>query len=1113
MSDDCKNIDSILFKRNGTNQQERFYSILEPENLKLNDFDTEDWILFAYNFAKHLNYFDVSNSQSPSGNWQELFNHFELANGTIPQRTDKGYAVLKSKITTLISEVEIDNSLTPHMTLFVCFLKLLELSKNRFNLITKKHLDFFYQDILQIQKLPATADKVHILFELAKKSIEEKIEVGTEFDAGKDVLGKKRIYKTSEELIANKTTISHLKSVYNDIKLGEIKYSDVANSLDGKGETLKNDSKFWFPFGYTSTEKNYTELADAKLGFAIAAEILNLQEGERNISITITFDKNFDFPAQPFTTDDLVQNLAIYCSGAKEWLGKFELSKNPIFKNSTETSNISGNQLRLVFQIPKEIEAISAYNQQILGENFNTTLPVIRFLINTRSRKGHSLFRHLVTKKITAINVKVDVRDVKSLQLENDNGLLNPLKPFYPFTTQPEKKSSFTINYPEIFAKKWSNLTVNLTWKNTPNDFVKHYDVYKIAHLDTVSQKSFFDSIFKEITEDETLKANQPEDKSKEDAATAKKLAGITKRVLNPDNPIVTNNGHFQATVSVLNKEVWDKRNSNVILFNDPDNDKIFETAITLTDGAKYEIGKSGPIKLSLNQSFYHSIYPKIYTLAIFNLAKDQETPIPNEPYTPLAESISLDYTAEENMMLSAKAYDINRIKVFQEGPFGQKEEHPYLRQNAIDDEILEKNAPTTIELVPDYCHGGEFYIGLDDAKNLQQITLLFQILEGSENPLASSFTGKQKVEWSILCNNNWKNIENNILGNEIDNFLKSGILKFSIPKQASNDNTLFPPNTFWIKAKIHKAYNAVCKLIDVKTQVVTATFFDDGNDLSHLISGLAAETISKLVNRVSQVKSVSQPFNSFDGKPIEDNSNYYRRVSERLRHKNRAISLWDYEHLILQEFPEVFRVKCLNHTSNSGNSYLSPGDVTIVVIPDIVNKNVFDIYEPRVSTATLNKIKNYINNRNTMHVEAAVINPAYEKVIVKLNVKFYDQFDENFYKKQLNEDITKFLSPWAFDSTKEIIFGIELERSIIIDYIEKLNYVDFLDNLEIAKYPDALDDDENNKNNESSLTFSKVILPSSPKHILVSVKNHLVSTTITTCSTPNYEKPETCQY
>ena len=36
----------------------------------------------------------------------------------------------------------------------------------------------------------------------------------------------------------------------------------------------------------------------------------------------------------------------------------------------------------------------------------------------------------------------------------------------------------------------------------------------------------------------------------------------------------------------------------------------------------------------------------------------------------------------------------------------------------------------------------------------------------------------------------------------------------------------------------------------------------------------------------------------------------YYTRVSERLRHKNRAIQLWDYEHLILQNFPHLYRVK-----------------------------------------------------------------------------------------------------------------------------------------------------------------------------------------------------------
>ena len=219
-----------------------------------------------------------------------------------------------------------------------------------------------------------------------------------------------------------------------------------------------------------------------------------------------------------------------------------------------------------------------------------------------------------------------------------------------------------------------------------------------------------------------------------------------------------------------------------------------------------------------------------------------------------------------------------------------------------------------------------------------------------------------------------------------------------------------------------------------------------------------------------------------------------------------------------------VFRVKCLNHTFISGTStsFLSPGKVTLVVIPDIVDKNVFDIYEPRVSTATLNSIESFINSKNSMLVSAKVINPDYEKVIIKLDVKFYPQYDENFYKKQLNEDLIKFLSPWAFDTSKQIIFGVELQRSIVIEYIENLYYVDFLSTLEMAIYidkktdkehPKPLEDTENNKGNVRLLDFLTTLSPSSPKNILVSVKNHIISTNIITCTITPPEEPEKCQY
>ncbi|REG99104.1 baseplate J/gp47 family protein [Flavobacterium aquicola] len=1127
MSTESSQIDNVIFKRNGVNQEERFSDALEPGSLKLHDFTIEDWLLFAFNFAKHVNFFDTNNDKKPEGDWQEFFNYFgfskdDLSNG-IPKRTDKEYAALKENITKTLTDANINQDLTPHMTLFVCFLKLLELSQNKLNGITKKHLDFFYKEILQIKKLPPKADKVNIIFELAKKIAEERIVTATELDAGKDPDGKKLIYKTTEEFIANKARIAYLKSVYNDLDRGKIKYSEIANSLDGKGEPLKENAPYWFPFGYTGNESKYQELGDAKLGFALAAELFNLKEGDRNIAVTIDFVADLIFPS-PLTADDLLANISILYSGKKGWIGNFALSKSVAFKTVNESSDIGGKQLKLVLEIPKDNPAIVGYDQKILGEFFSTELPVIRFLINTQNKKGHTLFRTLVTGSIDSIHAKVEVKDVKSLLLESDNGLLNATKPFFPFTTQPEKNSSFIINYPEIFSKKWSGATIKIKWKNTPVSFETHYAAYKYSFLETISKKIFIDAMFLKVEDEKKLEANQPENKAlsakKNEALLKTDAAANVSIKINPNDPIVTKD-YFKATLSVLNKEIWTEQNNAVILFDYNDSNKLFESNINVT--GNYALGKSGPIRLTLNQSFLHSLFPKVYTLAIMNVAANPLTLIPNEPYTPVVENISLNYSAEEAIDFSVSAYESNRIKLFHEAPFGQKEEHSYLKQQAANKEILDTAAPFTNCLVPDYCKGGEFYIGLQDAEALQQISLLFQILEGSENINVPTFKDKEKVEWYILCDNYWKNLEKDILANGIDNFLKSGIVKFSIPKQASNHNTLFPANTIWVKAKMHKDYDAVCKVIDVKTQVVTAEFFDNSNNLSHLDSTLPAKTISKLITRIPQIKSVEQPFNSFSGKPLESDLSYYLRVSERLRHKNRAITLWDYEHLILQAFPNVFRVKCLNHTFISGTaaSFLSPGNVTLVVIPDIVNKNVFDIYEPRISTATLNSIENFINSKNSMQVYAKAINPDYEKVIIKLNVKFYQKYDENFYKNQLNEDIIKFLSPWAFDTSKQIIFGVELQRSIVIEYIENLYYVDFISELEMAIYkdqtnkekPKLLDDTEKNEANVEFLDFSTTLSPSSPKNILVSVKNHIISTKITTCKKTTPEEPEKCQY
>lgn len=1053
----CNTILSVLTS-NGSDQKQRYLNALQPENIRLNDFELTDWVLFAHNFSEYVNYFETSNSETPSGDWKAFFDFFKLnekpsiENQLILDR-------IKKELADLIAESQKEYAITPHLTLFLTFLKLLENSKKRYNNLTKRHLDFYYSQILNINKLPATPDKVYMIFELAKNAIQEKIEAKTGFDGGKDASGKTRNYYSNNELIANKTVVSSLKNIYNDVDTKKIVASPIANSYDGLGVAFpdKNNTQWW-PFGYVDTTNVLPELPNAVLGFAVASPILSLAEGKRSVQMSFTFHNNITNA----TTAIIRECLSLQLTTAKKWFEVAEISQSlPIKSGGTYTTSVSGKTMKIAFLLDENADAITGYDPKIYGEEFATDLPVVKFNLDTTKANGYDLYKSLAQNKLENIVINIDVQNIKSAVLENDNGSINAAKPFFPFSPQPVDNSNFLIKYSEAFTKKWENINIDVLWKNTPVDFVEHYKAYKTTALNTISVGAFKSSV---------LNASNNFENS---------------------GGIVTTNSYFQYQPAILSNNIWQNYGSAATLFTAT---SPFKTTLNIAN-SNYITEKNGQLKLTLTKSFLHRLYPKIYALALS--ADDANVVIPNEPYTPLAESLVLNYTASETTKFSVTGtetlegiYTKNKAKLFQIHPFGYAEEHSYLK--SLLDYVESENS----YLFPTYCKGGELFIGLENVQELQQITLLFQVLEGSENPLTSSFTGKQKIEWSVLGNNEWRILNySDILLNETDNLLQSGILKFSLPKEATQNNTRLPKNYIWLKAKMHKKYDAVCKIIGIHSQAVLSTFQVNSNDLSHLKTGLEAGTISKLLQRLSNVKSVTQPYNSFDYKPEESNEDYYRRISERLRHKNRAITMWDYEHIILQKFPELYKVKCLNHTCET--SYQSPGNVTLVVIPDTVNKNVFDIFQPRVSTATLNKVKNHIDQLNSMHITTFVINPKYEEVTVDLKVKFRPGYDENFYLQELNTDIIKFLSPWALDKNVPITFGVTIHSSLLINYIEKLGYVDYLQDVKLLKNG-ALSD--------------KVAVPSNPKSILVSAKSHVISTDVKQCTVKTIEPQEECQ-
>lgn len=1063
--------DKNPLQRDGTNQAQRFPDMLMPDAVKLHAFTVEDWMKFAYEFAAYVGYFDVQDDINPKGNWQKFFiNH--------------------NKIEKYLSEVDNQNT-EPHLALFIAFLKLMMHSQDELNSLTKRHLDFYYKEVLQLKNKPFTPDRVYLVFELAKNIVSEIVPEGTLLNAGKDDAKKTIHFATEEELVINAAAITAIKSLIH-VAGEKIGYADVANSKDGIGTALEDET--WYAFGHNVDNEKHVPLPDATIGFALAANILYLKEGIRNISIKLELGVLSSFTVAPF--NNLNEKVKLFLTTEKEWL---EVA--PTMVSVTKTDTITAT-INLVIDLDNSVVPIVAYDKKVHGESFNTNLPIVRILFDTNT--AYEEYLALSKASVIKSEINVDVKEVKDIQAENDMGVITPSKPFYPFSTQPKVGSNFYIGCNEIFSKNFSDVSIEFKWKDKPQNLKDHYIAYQTAYLNNNL-----------TAEKYTIQIN------------------ANSNLENAGNPVVANDNYFKVNISHIQDGVWHYE-YNKRLFNNDDltiaataaQTKNYTTPIiynTQNSANKYVIQKylqlkpvivplfnfnpgflnpiknntafnakvkDGFFRLTLQNDFLHKHYARLYAIA---MSKDNKSiVIPNEPYTPIVEEVKLSYKAksvnnfifpvhENNPINKLKNYSQREIQLFQELPFGQREQHIFLKDQ-FGNKLQEINK--AISLLPTFNKEGYCYLGINKAIPGQQVSVLFSVAEGSENPLAPSFTDERKIEWSYMVNNEWLPLTNeNILKDSTNNFLKTGIITFILPADITDQNTAMPNSLMWLRAELPDglSYNSVCRFVDIKAQVVSSVFFNQNNSLSHLRTALPHDSISKFIDKPIGVKKVMQPYPSFGGADTETDKDYYIRVSERLRHKNRAVNIWDYERLILNQFPKIYKVKCLNHTAATPNYFeLTPGCVTVIPIPDVSNKNLYDILQPRVSSNTLREIEQYISDLMSGHIDFKAEHPVYEPVLFQFKVKFYKHYDIHTYTKILNEELIKFLAPWSYDNEKQILFGGKIYKSVVITHIEDLPFVDY-----VTDFKMKIDSEDN--------TFQSMLQASNAKSILTSVKEHII--------------------
>ena len=740
------------------------------------------------------------------------------------------------------------------------------------------------------------------------------------------------------------------------------------------------------------------------------------------------------------------------------------------------------NALQFEFSLDAAQPAITAPsgqagNTQAGAIHFQTSHPIITInLKDLPEQRGqpssYQLFKGFCLEKA---HVQVTVEDVQTLQLRNDLTVLNPKSPFEPFDTQPVAGAALYFSHPEIVAKKLDTLSLNLEWMGLPDSFAEHYFAYSRCglspqppeidntsfqvQLDLLLNRSWHKigtrSLFKTITKDRKTKLLSSRTLQYEKAQFVEiPAAAFTVIPTEPDTDDLWEHSRyfrleltgpdFQHTLYplVLNKVARAKDSDYV---KDKNNNYLNKDGTPLT-------APDGQIPAEAVKIQDLSVYP---------------------PYTPKIKGVSLNYqaSAEINLRAGNQASQGAGGKIFQLHPFGYVD----LQQTAKPGDPASRYF-----LLPQYDTEGSLFIGLRDVKPPQSLTLLFQLVSGSGNADLTPPT----IQWSYLAGDRWRPFQPvDVLSDSTNGLVDSGIMRLNIPAAATHQNHLLPTGLHWLRATVTQHAATIPDVLAIRTQAATATFVNQQNDPEHLSQPLAAWSIQALTEDNVAIATVEQPYSSFGGRRQESHRTFYTRVSEQLRHKRRAITRWDYERLVLEQFPQIYKVKCLTQAeqAHAPNAAL----VTVVVIPNLANTAPFLPLEPKAPQYLLKQIEAYLQAHTSPFVKLVVKNPRYEQIKYRIGVRFRESYEQGHYLKQLNAELVRFLSPWAYEEQSDISFGSSIHSSTVIHFIETRPYVDYVTNLSLHEQVTA-----NVRSSASDPNLAEVkqvdsILVSAPEHII----------------------------
>ncbi|MEN7530456.1 hypothetical protein [Cupriavidus sp. DL-D2] len=623
---------------------------------------------------------------------------------------------------------------------------------------------------------------------------------------------------------------------------------------------------------------------------------------------------------------------------------------------------------------------------------------MLQMAVQTRGRLY--AFSLLGQYALSEINLTVNVDDLRDVVLYNQLGRLDPSKPFLPFGPTPMPGGYLVFGSQELACKPLQLLHLSFNWANLPDlsgGFPEHY-----ARYPGDWRASGFRLGTAVLTDGQWRNGNE---------ALLPMFSTVhgRERLLREHRLVFPG-----AALRRLHRATPPRPAAQPFL---------------------YGLGsRNGFFRLDLAEpptAFGHGLYPTLLSTTLTRNTKlKRPAALPREPYTPTLQGLALHYQSTQDIRLvPGDGSDADQSLL-------QRAYHLY--PYGIAAMVPQHGQPPG--LLPRHAGDGNLFIGLS-GDDLQGTLSLFFHLRREE---AAERWGDAvpELHWATWQDGHWQPLAPHmVLSDGTQGLLRSGIVQLNLPAGMTANCASLPGACYWLRLGADWGFTQLAGLYGVHAQAITATrTVLPESDQAPI--AVPPGTINMPGERVPGLRAVVQ-VGPADGWRAADRPEAVRmRGAERLRHKLRAVTRWDYERLLLDAFPAVFKARCFAHheatlidPAGRRHQHLAnlPGQVLLAVVPHPQPGELFRSTEaPRFDAALLEAMRAHLQACAPAGARVLVRNAAYERAQVRCILRLVSGSHPGAMLRQLNQALVEYLSPWHADG-----IGADFDWSVRADTLE----------------------------------------------------------------------------